>query len=412
MILQNLFRSYFARFMHPLAQAFVLSKILRGFLFCLPFWIYDIVLTSFVQGNFFFWDTIQLGSEHSYFFYENAFSTILLPDSMDSGHPPFFGMYIAAAWTFFGKSLAVSHWSMLPFLLGITWQSYKLGDKILGEWPSILFILILKINPIMSGQSVLISPDIVLVFFFLMALNAIFINQRVYLTIAIWGLSIISMRGMMTAAMLFIFQFIFKYVLTENTVQNTASKYNFKGIINLISPYLLGGVSALSFLVYHYITKGWVGYHAQSRWAEAFQVVNFQGFIKNIVVFGWRLIDNGHLFLWFILIYNFIKLKALSPFKNTRILFLLLIVSIIVLSPTLIVYKGLLQHRYLLPIYLILNLLSLKVISDMKISALRNNWYLVVFIGLFSGQFWIYPQPIATSWDTTLSPLTLLPFAK
>lgn len=395
-MLQNLFRSYFARFMYPLAQVFVLNSTLRGGLFCLPFWLYDIWLTWKVRFNFFFWDTIQLGSKHAHYFYETSFESLLLPDSIDSGHPPFFGIYIALMWTMFGKTLIVSHLSMFPFLLGITWQSLKLGEKILGEWQAPLFVLMLKINPIMAGQSVIISPDIILVFFFLMALNAIFSEKSWLLSVAVIGLSLISMRGMMTAAMLFVYQ-IFR---TKNGIIKQPTK-----LLSMLTPYWAGGFCALSFLAYHYWQKGWIGYHAGSEWAEAFQIVDTQGCIKNCLVFIWRLLDNGHLFLWLSIIYTLYYNRSLQDFKNTRSLITLLIISIIVLSPTLIIYKGLLQHRYLLPIYLIINILALKTISDIKSSPRQTGLYLLIYAGLICGHFWIYPQPIATSWDTTLSHL-------
>ena len=59
------------------------SKILNqltGFLpyiiFCLP-----LILTARLP---FFWDTLQLASRHAHFFYENGFSSLFLPNDMDS----------------------------------------------------------------------------------------------------------------------------------------------------------------------------------------------------------------------------------------------------------------------------------------------------------------------------------------
>lgn len=400
-MLQDLFRSYFARFMYPLAQAFVLNKILRGFIFCVPFWLYDIWLTWQVRHNFFFWDTVQLGSKHAHFFYETHFSALLLPDNIDSGHPPFFGIYLAIMWKMFGKTLIVSHLSMLPFLLGITWQALKLGEKVLGDWQAILFIFILKLNPILAGQSVLMSPDVILVFFFLWALNAVFNHQKIFLTIAVLGLLMISMRGMMVAAVLFVFELVKTYKSQKSRI----SAIGFKKLLHMVLPYSVGGMCAFSFLMYHYLEKGWIGYYAGSEWADAFQIVDFQGLMKNLLVYVWRLLDAGQLFPLVVMIYGFYKLKTDSAFKNTRTLYHLLFAAFLILTPTLIIYKGLMQHRYFLPIYLIINLLSLKIISDLKNGKLQNGLYAFVFVGLFSGHFWIYPQPIATSWDTTMAHL-------
>ena len=147
----------------------------RPYSICLPFFALAIALTWSVKDNFFFWDTIQLASQHAHFFYENnTFSTFLLPDEMDSGHPPTFGFYLAFMWKLFGKTLTVSHLSMLPFLIGIIWQSWQLAEKIVGDGWALLFLLLLIVCPVVAGQAVLVSPDVVLLFFFLMALNGIF----------------------------------------------------------------------------------------------------------------------------------------------------------------------------------------------------------------------------------------------
>ena len=77
------------------------------------------MLTFIVRDNFFFWDTVQLGSIHAQFYFDNNFSFFFLPENIDSGHPPTFGIYIALIWKIFGKSLVTSHFAMLPFLMGI-----------------------------------------------------------------------------------------------------------------------------------------------------------------------------------------------------------------------------------------------------------------------------------------------------
>ena len=85
------------------------------------------------RNNSFFWDTVQLGSAHANYYYDNQFSSLLLPIEIDSGHIPTFGMYIALLWKLFGRTLAVSHLAMLPFALGIVFQIFKLCRKFIPE---------------------------------------------------------------------------------------------------------------------------------------------------------------------------------------------------------------------------------------------------------------------------------------
>ena len=85
----------------------------------LPFWLIVTIVTWLVADHSFFWDTVQLASKHAHWYYENNFHYLFLPETINSGHPPLFGMYLAVCWQLLGKSLIVSHFSMLPFLLAI-----------------------------------------------------------------------------------------------------------------------------------------------------------------------------------------------------------------------------------------------------------------------------------------------------
>ena len=109
------------------------TLIKQPFWIIVPFFIAAALATAAVRHHFFFWDTAQLGAEHALFFYTEGFHQGLLPDAMDSGHPPVFGWYLAGIWHLCGRSLAVSHWAMLPFLWGIIWMAWRLGRRLLGD---------------------------------------------------------------------------------------------------------------------------------------------------------------------------------------------------------------------------------------------------------------------------------------
>ncbi len=382
----------------------------------LPFFAFVAVVTWAVRGHFFFWDTVQLASQHADFFYQNNFSTFLLPDEMDSGHPPTFGFYLAIVWKLMGKSLENSHLAILPFLFGIVWQAWRVGEKLLGEGWAYLFLLLLLVNPVVASQCVLVSPDVVLIFFFLLSLNAIFREKKILLSFALLGLAMISMRGMMVVAALFFYQLTMfwelskfpEHVVTKVRTHAFGEYLKFSERIFVLSiPYFLGGLFAFLFFIYHYLNKGWIGYHSGSSWAESFQVVDFKGFIKNIVLLIWRIVDFGHLFigLTILILTHIIKRSVGNLFPTTNQLWRLLLILIVVLTPTLIIYHGLLNHRYLLPIYITACLLCVKLISDLKDWRQQLKISVVVFLGLASGNFWVYPQPIATGWDSTLAHL-------
>ncbi len=228
---------------------------------------------------------------------------------------------------------------------------------------------------------------------------------------AILGLAAVSMRGMMVVAALFLYQVLNNYNFPNFRKVRLLTfgellKFPERLFVHSI-PYFLGGFFALIFFIYHYINKGWIGYYVGSSWAESFQTVDFKGFIKNIILLVWRLLDFGHLFIGLtihILTYT-IRRTVGKQFLTTGLLWRLLLILIVVLSPTLIIYQGLLNHRYLLPIYITGCLLCVKLISDLKNVRQQIIISIFVFMGLTSGNFWVYRQPIATGWDSTLAHL-------
>ena len=260
-----------------------------SFLHLLPFFIFFTVLTFMVSDHIFFWDTVQLGAKHGLHFYDTRFSQILLPDTIDSGHVPVFGMYLALMWMIFGKSLFVSHFAMLPFLVGIVVQSYFLVKRYVQHHFLILALSIFLLDPTLLGQSALVSPDIPLVFFFLLSLNSILNNRRMLLALGISGLFLISMRGGMMSFALLMLDLFFNFRKSPHKQLWTLVKMSWS--------YLPGFLLFCVYNYLHYTEKDWIGYHTDSPWAPSFQHVDIYGFLKNLVVLAWRLLDFGRVFL-------------------------------------------------------------------------------------------------------------------
>lgn len=137
------------------------------------YFIFYLLLTWSVADNFFLGDTIQLGAKHADFYFSSKFDAILLPDAIDSGHIPAFGAYLAVIWFVFGKSLVVSHFAMMPFLFGLVVLVFIFSKKVVSpQYVHPTMILILADATLLS-QASLISPDVVLMFFFILGLNSL-----------------------------------------------------------------------------------------------------------------------------------------------------------------------------------------------------------------------------------------------
>ncbi|WP_299314061.1 hypothetical protein [uncultured Aquimarina sp.] len=351
--------------------------------------------------NAFFWDTIQLGSHHADHYFKTNFSVLLLPDDIDSGHIPAFGAYIAMFWKLFGRNLCVSHLAMLPFGFGLIFQLFRLIKRfILPKYLSIAFGLII-IDPSLMSQMLLVSPDVPLLFFFLLAVNSVLDNKKIFLMIAIVLLFLTSMRGMMLSVCVLIF----------DLCCNVSSRENIKELFTALMKRSLIYIPAfLIFIVFsliHFQEKGWIGFHQDSPWQESFEKVEFTGVIFNIAVLGWRILDFGRIGIWIVLFILFAKYRK-QIIKDPRIRQIsFFFACILFLLPLNMLWaKGLLGNRYLIPIYLFCSLLCATILfSDFVTRKLRVVLILTWATIIISGNFWIYPPKVSQGWDATLAHL-------
>jgi len=394
--------------------------------------LFFVVLTWLARDHSFFWDTIQLSSLQAHWFYENGFDQFLLPAAIDSGHPPAFGWYLALMWKVFGKSLMVSHFAMLPFLLGTVYWLYRLGKYLFNGLWVLAVPLLMILDPVYLGQSVLVSPDIALVYFFLMVLLGVFEKRNWMILLGGFGLALISMRGMMVLASLFVFSWALSF-LQERRISNISLTFR------KLMPFLPGAFIGFGFLIFHYVEAGWIGYHADSPWALSFEGVDGKGFIKNVAVLIWRFLDFGRVVfcvLFLVLAWRWFK-RSGGVGQTTKVsdggnvlfdgsptnasdggkpsdaarqldgawkLLLLVLVLFLFLTPSLLLHKGLVAHRYLLPVFLSFDLLGLYLLWRSSFSeSLKKVLLGLVAVAFLTGHFWVYPPKISQGWDSSLA---------
>ena len=299
----------------------------------------------------------------------------------------------------------VSHFAMLPFLLGIGYFLLKIGDFLIGKKNAPWLLLLCFADPVLAGQSVLVSPDITLVFFFLLGGYSIWIKENNWLLmLAVTGLGLTSMRGMMVGIGLFIF-----------SLPNLGGHFKWppKLFLKKLMPFVPGGLLAVLFLFYHWQQTGWIGHHPDSPWAPSFAQVDIRGLVKNIGVLGWRMLDFGRIFicLAFLFLLKYFFQKELK--KKDRRLYQIIILSVIIFIvtiPTQLMYKGLLAHRYFLPFFISLHFLIAYLIFGKNNYPLPfgipKKWFCgILVVGLITGNLWVYPKKISQGWDSTLAHL-------
>ncbi|MDC7993631.1 hypothetical protein [Altibacter sp. HG106] len=359
---------------------------------------YVLVLVLSSLSNFFFWDTVQLASKHALFFFDTNFGSVLLPTHLDSGHIPTFGWVLAVFWKLFGKTLWIGHLLMLPFGIGIVYQLQRLSQRFISApWAGVVTFLIL-LDPTLSSQLTLVTPDIPLVFAFLWLVNSVLSNSRKGIAVSVALLFLISMRGMMIAFCVLLLDIFLTISLKD------AKKSIVKNLFRKSLAYLPAVFIFLTYFGYHYAVKGWVGFHADSPWAESFARVGWTGFLRNIGILGWRLIDFGRIGIWLVLGILLVKYqKQLFQKKMKPLLWLALVVCCL-LPLNMLWAKGLLGHRYLLPMYLLVACVVLFSLASEGIpKKLRTAAAIGIGLLLLSGNGWIYPPKVAQGWDASLA---------
>lgn len=336
------------------------------------------------RDSILFWDTVQFTSKHGTWFYDNGIFS-MLPMQLDSGHPPVFGMYQAVMWKIFGQSLRVSHLSMLPFIYVMIWYATKLGELYTKATPW-LYPIALLLCPFVLGHLVLVSPDIVLMAAFLMALYSLLAFRHIPLILSSVVLALISMRGFAMMSGLALFQAI---VLGQ---KGDRVKPIFMKLFRI---YFFPVALFLAYQSWHMMTQDWVGFHSDSPWSTSFNKASGRGLIKNIVVFIWRLLDYGMIVPYTIALFGIAQLRS-DKHRLLPLLLILLGLLFLIIIP----FNGLMNHRYFLPIQAILLLMAAGVVSNYE--GINKKIGIVALIGCMAlGNLIIYPENTAQGWDST-----------
>jgi hypothetical protein len=362
-------------------------KIYRTILFFAIALIFNLLSSN----NFFFWDTISQISIPANWYYDNNFRYFFVPDEATTGHPAFAGMYLAIVWKLFGQSLLISHLAFFPFIFGILYQLFQYversQEKDLIKWLIFIFVIL---DPTLVSQLSLMTFDVIQVFLFLWCINSIIDKKGIQLSIAFIAICMTSLRGMICGGGILIFNFFFEYIATRRISVKT-----------LLS-YLPGILLSLLFFSLFYFNKHWIIHNAVSnKWAQSSELASPSEIIRNIGIFGWRLIDYGRIGLWSVfalILFKLIRKKTIENyfFNNTM---LIAITQFIVFFPVCIFYRNPFGHRYLLPI--IIPVAIITAFWVLKFSKLRWLLFFLISAVLFSGWFWVYPDKIAQGWDAT-----------
>ena len=343
-----------------------------------------------------FWDNVLFASKMGTHLYENSLFNWNIPNSFDPGHPPFLGFLLAVFWKIFGYNLWVSHLLMLPFIIGFLYQLYEFVSYFVKkEQFKILAFLLLIANPTVAASFVLVNPEIIILFFFFLAINGLLKQKYTLKFIGLFFLSIVSYRSMMLFAGIFLFDVLNNLFINRKKIKTILN-------LNFLLFYFSASIPAFLFVSWRLATKGWLQTHPDSPWVGLWQFASLKVFFKNCVVLVWQYLDFGRIFIFLFIIISFFFFgkKIVKPLKNKELLLLSIcsVLSIVVVS---LLATNSFGQRYFLVSYVGFILLSFLILIENYKS--KKIIYAILFFGLISGNLWVYPKKIPQGWDATLA---------
>lgn len=371
----------------------------------------SVFITLLSIENSIFWDNITFISNMGNALYENGvFNWMSITPEIDPGHPPFMAVLVALTWTIFGKSLWITHLIMFPFVFGFLIQlnlfiDYFVKDKSLKLGA---FILVL-IDPTLLAQLVSINPEVPILCFFFLALNGILYENKINKFCGLVFLSIISYRGMMLGVGLFMVDLLLHIFYRKERFR---SFFNGKNLIT----YILSAIPALCYIGWRLIYKGWIISNPLQPWGKATDYSDKSGFLlnffRNIAVLIHRYLDFGRISVILLILFYFIFRRNRINFSRIGPLLIIALFSVIVIVMTSLGINNPMGHRYFIPSYLCLALISFILLfhthTHLQVQATKaksSQWivYTFLIVSLLGGNFWIYPDKISQGWDASLA---------
>lgn len=345
----------------------------------------------------FFWDGILFGRILRSF--EDAgLQGLIVPESLDAGHPPFFPLYLWGWAKVAGWHLSSVHLAMLPILIGICWQFFRFVRRVLpGHWQwwgmSVLFF-----EPCFLTQSTLLTADLVLVFGFLLGLGGIFSGKRWQLGAGAMMMVMVNFRGIFLVGLLLLVDVVVHALWREMRAGN----FNF---LRWLLAYLPAGLFAIAWYLYHWNAQGWLFSPPPETYGGHRELLGPGGWARNGAILGWRWADNGRVFLWLLALGGGLALgwRTVWRLPEVRALRIPALILFGGLGLILLPFSNPIGHRYFMVGYLLLGLLALVVLARFRKPALRWGLGLLVALGLASGHFWVYGGGLANGWDAMLS---------
>ncbi len=367
-----------------------------------------VTIRIFTLNNCFFWDNIQQVSNEAHWFYLNDFKSLFIPKldatlgiSATGYHPPLMGITTALLWKTFGYHLWTHHIFLVLWGIILTYNLHKvLSNFFQGKYISWILTIILFESALIS-QFVVSSPDFILFTAFVVSFRAIIEHKKYLLTVGLFFLCCINMRGVFAGLILYIVNHYYVHLLDNHQT------IRLKTIIQTSLPYLPVFFILTAYFSYYLFLNGW--FFTNSAYSSHYVIPDsLSRILKHLAEFGIRTLENGRFFVWILGVILVIKIlqKKIELTNEIKVVLLCLVLLNGLYFLFVFISQMAFSARYFMPQYFLMIIFVLwgviKLYPPKKIKLL----FALILLFHITGNLWVYPDKIAKSWDTTLSHLS------
>lgn len=338
----------------------ILPLLAFSFSYCLPFWGDSIASVSIPATNI----------------YKHHLLTVWNLPHADPGHPTLLPYLIATGWTIMGHTLWVPHLLVSLFCMGILWMVVLLTRFFNPDQPAaaVTAAILAAVSPCFVSMNVSISLHTPLTFFFLLALYALLTQRNRLLVTAAALMMLCHLEAVFLLAALAII-----HLYREESFQSREKFLN--GLKRHFFHYAIPFLVLCCWLGLHYLHAGWV--ITAPAYAAHREISGMKDFLVHIGLSAWRIADYGYLVFFIPVLAAFSRRKATPPD------YLLLLLTVVLVTGISLFFSNSPAHRYFFPVYM----LAIIVFSGYvyRLATRKNAWLAVAFAAIVAGNFMYYP---------------------
>ena len=359
------------------------------------------ILPLFLQWPL-FWDNLPYVGGIADYFFENgiAASIFHLPKDWDVAHSPVFAALLAFGWKVFGKSLLVSYFVQLPFVLITLFCLFELVGILSNKWwAKLAFCILLLADTMFFTQLNQLGYEWIMLAPFMISLLTLFqnfysgnFNSNVLARygLGIWFLPFTQLRGVNMVVMLTGISFVL--VFREKGYKRAIQLFLKRDL------WLIFGAGLITFLwlLTHKLMCGYWTNASGTAWSgEHLIPSSILGFGYKILLSIWRLFDYGfviYLVLMPILAAWFYRDQ--KEIKKIETGILLFVFAFVLLALQFSFFDIPICHRYFFVLHLLIPIGFIWLLSQLQ-KKIPLLVLCVACLGLASGYFWEYPERMA-----------------